>query len=203
MNFTKEELENEEWLDVVGFESLYEVSNLGRVKSKWKTIVNAFGVPQKRKPKILKAAFSKKEKTPYYKVVLCNKTKRTSKTVHLIVAEAFLGHKSNKNNYIHVDHLDGNSLNNRVTNLEIVSARENVSRRNFGKTSKYTGVSRCTWNKKKFYSCIEYKQKTINLGVYESEIEAAEKYRRAKEYIEYIVSNQIEHTDIFFDLKRI
>lgn len=97
---------NEEWRDILGYEGLYKVSNLGMVYS------------MKRK-KIMK--LSKTEKG-YYKVYLMKDGTGKHKKVHRLVAEAFI---PNPNNLPQVNHKDEDKTNNIVTNLEWCTAEYN------------------------------------------------------------------------------
>jgi hypothetical protein len=102
------------WKDVPEYEGLYQVSDLGRVKCLERNGVKKGG-------NILKPSDNG---TGYLKVVLSNKTKKT-KYIHVLVAEAFLSHKSNKG-VCNVDHINNIKNDNRLENLQILSHRENV-----------------------------------------------------------------------------
>jgi hypothetical protein len=106
----------EEWLPVTEYEGLYEVSSFGNVKSLDRKILNN-GVAINRRGVILK---------PHHKhysiLALCKNGKIKSKSVHRIVAIAFL---SNPNNYEEVNHIDFNTKNNRLDNLEWVTPLQN------------------------------------------------------------------------------
>lgn len=95
---------NEIWRDVVGYEGLYQVSNLGRVKSLPRATT---------KGKTLKIQINPENKYCY--VGLCRDNKKATKRVHVLVANAFLGVNLNK---LQVNHIDGNKANNNVKNLE-------------------------------------------------------------------------------------
>lgn len=105
---------NEIWKDIDGFEGLYQVSNLGRVKS--------LGNDKSRREKILKLGNCH----GYLQVNLCKNGKRKKLCVHRLVAQTFL---QNPQNLPEVNHKDEDKTNNSVENLEWVSSKENV---NFG-----------------------------------------------------------------------
>ena len=94
------------WKDIPNYEGLYQISNLGRVKS----------FPRKgthtKKERILKFAKSNKN---YLIAMLTKHNKRKAKSVHRLVAEAFI---PNPNNFPQVNHKDENRHNNCVDNLE-------------------------------------------------------------------------------------
>lgn len=101
----------EYWKPVVGYENLYEVSNLGKVRS-----LNFDG---SNKTKIM---------TPYdvhgYKRIRIFKNKVPRSTgVHRLVAEAFICNPDKKE---FVNHKDGNKSNNSVDNLEWATHSENT-----------------------------------------------------------------------------
>jgi hypothetical protein len=98
------------------------------------------------------------------------------KQIHRLVAMAFLGYDENTDSVI--DHIDNNSLNNHVDNLQITTTRYNSSKDRKNKSSKYTGVC---WYKpsKKWMSQIYINGKVKNLGYYISEEEAYQAYQNA------------------------
>lgn len=72
-----------------------------------------------------------------------------------------------------VDHIDGNTLDNRKCNLRICTYAQNaLNRRPHGQASKYRGV---TWGprQKKWRAAIQRDKKQIHLGYFKTEIEAA------------------------------
>lgn len=100
-------MQEEIWKDIQGYEGLYQVSNLGKVKSL--TYSNQY----KRidKVKMLKLSIDHKG---YIYVGIGYKPRKTCK-VHRLVAQAFI---PNPNNYSQVNHIDGNKQNNCISNLE-------------------------------------------------------------------------------------
>ena len=98
------------WKNVVGYERLYEVSNLGRVKRIEREITRKDGVEINVKECIIKS-----HEDDYEKVMLHKKKKKSFLLVHRLVADSFL---ENINNYKYVTHLDGNNMNNALSNIE-------------------------------------------------------------------------------------
>jgi len=104
----------EEWRSVVGWEGLYSVSSLGRVRR------DKPG-PGARVGRILKAVIGR---YGYYQVALSRDCRPITQRVHLLVAAAFLGpcppgHVAN--------HLDGVKLHNQPSNLEYCTPSENMA----------------------------------------------------------------------------
>jgi len=97
-------MNKEIWEDIEGYEGLYQVSNLGRVKS-----LNS---------NVGSKVYIKKHKTdPYgYKfVTFYHKGKPKSKSIHRLLAEHFIPNPKNKPT---VNHIDYNRANNVISNLE-------------------------------------------------------------------------------------
>lgn len=92
---------------------------------------------------------------------------------HRIIGFAFLGLDINNTTQC-IDHIDGNKLNNCLSNLRIVTAHQN----HFNQT-KAKGFS---WHKgnRKFVAQIGINRKVINLGYYSTEKQAREAYLKAK-----------------------
>ena len=108
----------EVWRDIEGYEGLYQVSNMGRVKSLGRK--DRFG--RVIKERILKPSNDR----GYLYVDLCACGKRKRLRVHRLVGEAFLPRAEGKDV---INHKDEDKTNNNVWNLEWVSDKENC---NFG-----------------------------------------------------------------------
>lgn len=155
------------WKDIPGYENKYQVSNLGCVKS--------LNYNNTGKESILKQHVDKENRC---QVALYKKNVSKSIRVHQLVAMAFLGHKPDGTFELVVDHIDNNSLNNRLDNLQLITNRLNTSKDKKNKASKYTGV---TWDKKnnKWLSQIKIKGKSKFLGRFLCEQKASEAYKIA------------------------
>ena len=116
---------NEEWRDIEGYEGLYQISNLGRVRS-----LNCRG--HKGCIGILTPRLDGKG---YEMVALYKEGKARNIKVHRLVAQAFI---PNPNNYPQVNHKDENKTNNDVKNLEWCTNEYN---HNYGTRNERVGKS--------------------------------------------------------------
>ncbi|MGI8996772.1 MAG: HNH endonuclease [Pyrinomonadaceae bacterium] len=106
-------LPGEQWKPVVGWEEYYEVSNYGRVRtSKGYDFHRVRGVLRPRLNNV-----------GYYRLTLARKRQKAERTVHRLVAEAFLGPCPKG---YEVNHRDGDKANNRLENLEYTTHRGNM-----------------------------------------------------------------------------
>ena len=163
------------WKDIEGWEGYYQVSNLGRVKSLHRIV--AHPISDKRiKERILKPS---PDGSGYLMVNLNRDGRKKPMKIHKLVSIAFLSHVANGHKIV-IDHINNNKRDNRLENLQLISTRENTSKDRFrGKySSKYIGVS---WNKtlKKWGAFIGINGKVKNLGVFNSEFEAHQAYKKA------------------------
>ena len=109
--FTDTELANEQWRDIEGYDGMYQVSDLGRVRSL------KFG-----KVRVLRA-----KKTPkgYLQVCLHRYGKQNTVSVHRLVAKAFIPNDDSSKTLI--NHINECKSENRVTNLEWCTAQYNTN----------------------------------------------------------------------------
>ena len=110
----------EEWRDIEGYEGLYQVSNLGNVRSITRSVTYPNGgnrVFQGQELSKICAA------TGYYQVGLSRNGKVKVTNIHRLVAVAFIPNPENKP---HVNHIDANKKNNDCSNLEWVTRHENM-----------------------------------------------------------------------------
>ena len=97
----------EEWRDVVGYEDLYQVSSMGRVRNV-------------RRGTVLK---THPDRAGYIKIGLSKNGRQTGKFVHRLVAEAFIDNPESKTD---VNHKNGIKGNNNLSNLEWNTRSENL-----------------------------------------------------------------------------
>ena len=126
------------WKPVKNFEGLYEVSSLGRVR-------NAKG-------KILKTYINNSN---YECIKLSRNNKYTHKTVHRLVAEAFIPNPD-PSKFIEVNHKNENKIDNKAENLEWVTSSEN--KQHSIKSGKYAKIKtlKNTLGKKRKFSASKY-----------------------------------------------
>ena len=116
----------EVWVRVPGYEDSYEVSDAGRVRSIDRYRPTKGGAMQLRKGRILKQTVNR---YGYLYVSLSDNSKHRNVSVHRIVMSAFKGDSP-----LTVNHINENKLDNRLENLEYMTAKENLT---FG-----TGIER-------------------------------------------------------------
>ena len=152
---------NEEWRPIEGYEGLYEVSNLGRVRSVDRYVKSKGESYWLRKGKMLSPA---KDKNGYLKVNLSCNGKNNIIRVHRLVAEAFIPAIEGLSE---VNHKDEDKTNNRVENLEWCDRKYN---NNYGtkierqkntniQNGFWTGLSKEEYMKKYNQDRKEYKKK--------------------------------------------
>lgn len=158
------------WKDIPGYEGLYQVSNLGQVKSLERVVHEKNG-----KTKTIHERLLSQNKTNGngYKIVCLSKDGvKNNKYIHRIVACTFM---SNHNEVVH--HVNEDKGDNRLENLQHVTQRYNTSVGRKGNTSKYTGVY-CNKSNNKWISGININGKRKHLGYFKCELAAAAAYQK-------------------------
>ena len=159
----------EEWKKIDDFE--YEVSNYGNVRRIGK--------------KMLKPGLNTKG---YYYVSLSKNGKVTKKTIHRLVAIAFIPNPDDKP---FIDHIDHNRKNNNVNNLRWCTSSENQhnTAKQCNNTSGFKGVC---FNKRdqKYHASIGLNGKLIHIGLFKTAEDAFEAYKQKanelhKEFAKY------------------
>lgn len=107
------------WADVIGFEGLYQVSDRGEIKSVERSKPNNKGFQSvNERIRVLTP-----DRYGYLKVCLSKNGKHYVKSVHRLVAEAFI---PNPNNLPVINHINENKQDNRVENLEWCTVQYNT-----------------------------------------------------------------------------
>lgn len=133
---------------------IYEVSTTGKIRS----------VNTRKEFKL------KPRKDGYIRVGLRKNNIYKQYYLARLIYDSFLGIPDNS---FEVNHIDKNKLNNCLSNLELISKRENCCHRSkdkISKTSIYSGV--CRYNDKKFRAYIYANGKQKSLGYYNTQEEA-------------------------------
>lgn len=116
----------EQWKPIKDYEDVYEVSDHGRIKSLDRHIISKDGRKifiHGRIIKLISSKITQRHPKPMYHVELWKNGKRKVFMIHRLVAEAFIPNPENKPQ---VNHIDGNRLNNHVSNLEWNTNSENM-----------------------------------------------------------------------------
>jgi hypothetical protein len=159
------------WKTIKDFEN-YEVSDAGLVRSIERVIYKKTGEKHYTQPTtILKHGLTK---DGYPMVVLCKDGKMNTRRIHRLVLETFMPMEDSTLQVNHIDHVKDN---NKLSNLEWCTNRENSIHRgkNITKASKYTGLYYIK-DRNRWCARIRVNGKTISLGTYEKEEDAAKAY---------------------------
>lgn len=109
--FTDTELANEQWRDIDGYDGMYQVSDLGRVRSKkygsWKVLS------------------TRKNRKGYLRLDLSRDGNRKNASVHRLVAQAFI--PNDDDNKTQINHINEDKTDNRAVNLEWCTAQYNIT----------------------------------------------------------------------------
>ncbi len=167
---------NEIWKDIAGYEGMYQISNLGNIKTLQRYVKNGKKTVKLHKEKLLIPG----ENELGYKSIGLHKDGIVKYVkVHKLVWMAF-GCAERTSDLV-IDHINNNHQDNRAENLQLLTPRQNstkaaLTRKN--KTSKYTGVSK-NCESGKWQAFIRIKGKNKNLGSYGCELTASLAYQTA------------------------
>jgi len=162
--------QEEVWKDAIGYEGYYKVSNIGRVMG-----IKKF--PSKPDNRIAKGSISKHG---YHYVHLRKDTKSKNKKVHIMVAEAFIPNLENKP---HINHIDGDKMNNSVNNLEWCTPLEN------NRHALKTGLRRIDLNQLSKAQAISAEKSKKPVKQFDSEGNYIRTFESLKEASEHIGAN--------------
>jgi len=176
------------WAPIPGYEGLYEVSTVGQVKSlNYRgTKIEQLLAPSKTKPW--------GNGNYYHAYSLCKKGDKTRYMLaHMLVAMAFLGHVP-KGLSVVVCHKNGIGWDNRLENLEVATARHNMSQERTEKSGLPRGVD-VVKRTGKFRARLnvgnQHNRKTYYLGSFDTPEEASEAYEAKLKEIENILPSAV------------
>lgn len=109
----------EEWKDIIGYEKLYQVSNLGRIKSLSR--IRKAGNGEYITKEFIMTTILKRN--GYKDIVFVKEKIKKHFYIHRLVAQAFIPNLLNKGT---VNHINGIKTDNRVENLELMTSKENM-----------------------------------------------------------------------------
>jgi hypothetical protein len=146
-------MEQEVWKDINGYEGLYQISNLGRVKSLDREKWNGKGF-ELLKEKIIKPFIDKKS---YLGIGLSKNGKKKNYRLHRLIAEHFITNPENKPT---IDHIDRNISNNSLDNLRWATDKEQCDNKKIRKDASIildinTGVYYYSLNDAAFFNDIK------------------------------------------------
>lgn len=121
-----EDMPDEEWAFCEGYEGMYQVSNMGRVRSLGRANKQADGTIKYNKGKLMKPYFVGKGDKAYYCVRLCKDGKVEKALVHRLVGVAFVPNPD-PSRFNVCNHLDENKLNNKADNIEWTDDQGNIA----------------------------------------------------------------------------
>lgn len=160
-------MQKEIFKDIPGYEGMYQVSNLGNVKSLSRKVFrkcNSFVITKEKNLKI------SVDTNGYCRVVLSKNNNLKTYKIHQLVAMSFLNHTPCGFKLV-IDHINDIKTDNRLENLQIVTSRFNCKKNQTNYSSQYKGVcwdnSRSRWKAE-----IKINGKKIHLGRFKSEYEA-------------------------------
>ena len=187
-------MEEEIWVDICGYEGLYQVSNPGRVRSLDREVKRKGNSICTLKGKIKKNTIGKKG---YLYTYLTDKNGNTKSIfTHRLVAQAFI---SNPENKPEIDHINGIRNDNRVENLRWVTKEENMNNPLTKENQKITNKRSGNPNSKMvicifpdgneiLFKCKEDLKDYLGIsrGIIDRIIKSEEQYKPRKKKFEYL-----------------
>lgn len=163
------------WRDIKGYEGLYQISNLGNVKSLDRTVIRSDGVIQHREERIM----SKRTSTDGYYIAKFNVNKISkSIAIHRLVAQAFI---PNPDNLPEVNHINTDRKDNNVNNLEWCTHINNV------RHSSDMGHYKRRYN--------EENGRARKIAIYNSDHKLLEEFKCMTDCAKYMIANNICRND--------
>lgn len=153
----------EEFTPIKGIEN-YSINKIGQVKNEKGLIMKTFVSTSK------KSAAHK----GYHRIALVVGDKRQKFFIHILMAKTFLNYDTYQNPI--VDHIDNDSFNNNLDNLQVTTKRHNSSKDIVRKVNNLLGVYK---RGKTYCSAIKINGKKVYLGSFETEQLAHEQYMKA------------------------
>lgn len=167
------------WIDIRGYEKMYQISNFGNVKSLDRISFNKEGYFKNLKGNVLRQRL---DSNGYYSVSLCKEGKVSVFRVHQLIAISFYNHVLSRK--MNVDHIDNVKTNNILSNIQVISARKNTSKDRLNKTG-CTGVYKCKKNNY-YFAQIRIRGKRIHLG-----------YSKEKQNLSLLYEKAINNLHVF------
>lgn len=158
----------EQWKNVTGYNGAYMVSDLARIKAMPRYVKHPINGFSFKKEKIRRLSIV----DGYPHIIFCKNGILKSRSIHTVVAEEFLNHRFSKDVDLVVDHINNNSMDSRLVNLQLITYRDNLSKDRKGKS----GLKGVFSNGNNFIARIRIEGRLTNLGTYKSKTEAHNKY---------------------------
>lgn len=163
--YSLEDLPDEKWVPINGFEGLYEISNYGRVKT-LSRFINTVGGGHVSATKIIRYVLTGKGLKQYYAAHLHKDGVRVAPKVHRLVAEHFI---PNPQRLPCVNHKNEDKSDNRSENLEWCTYSYNNTYNNLKERTKPKRINKATMS----YPVLKYDKNGVFIAEYPSYSEAA------------------------------
>lgn len=149
--------ENSEiWKDIIGYERLYQISNLGNVRSVERTVNGRFWYGKQHIQVFCEKILIPQKRGKYFKVTLSKDNKANQQSIHRLVAISFLGDFTEKK--LEVNHIDGDKYNNKLSNLEWVTRSENHKHAFRHGLRRVNKGEDCSWSKLNSITVLEIRK---------------------------------------------